>query len=1037
MRKKAAVGLSITGFILVFAAMFWFTAARSTTGSAPEAVNGVLDLTDWNFDSGGVVRLDGEWEYYRSRLMTPEDLEAPSPAEKKPGMTGYVHVPELWERYKEGGAGGSPYGYATFRLRVELPEGSAGKIYGIRQTNIKTAHKLFVDGRVIGARGIPGVSKQETTSVNAPYVRFFAGKGNQADIIVQVANYRYFQGGITHPIFLGNQEDIQSMRELAVVKDLFATCGILLMGAYFLVLFWMRGHERSWFYFGLCCMAIAVYSMTHGEKIAAIIFPDLPYEIFTKAQDFSGVSAELFLLLYALHSFPNVFNKIALKAFGATVALRMILILLTPASFFSRISMASYAAAFLISLYVVYVMSVGALRRMEGSVYMLIGALSLLTMVVVHALEFLGVGTSFSIQLACWMCFVIAQWLLLSKRFVGAYAAVEKLTGRLRSMDRLKDEFLANTSHEMKTPLHGIINISRSLLDGAAGSMTPEQEKNIAMIMGIGKRMDNLVGDLLDFSKLKNGELVLKREAVALRPLVHVIFEMFRHLVGEKPVRFIEQLNDRQFVHADEDRLTQILINLIGNALKFTDAGEIVVTAREDNGWLAISVTDTGIGIAQDKLEVIFESFEQAGISQAREYGGAGLGLSIVRQLVELHGGYIHAVSEPGKGAVFVFTVPLAIGADELPVRRRKERTHARLDLANLHAASLETVRMEGNGVYTILIVDDDAANRQVLLNLLSVDSYTVIAVSNGMEAMRQLEQNRRIDLAVVDLMMPGMSGYELCRHIRKQYSLTELPVLLLTARNRPEELMAAFEAGVNDFLGKPVEAGELKARIRTLLNMKQSVSESISAEMAFLQAQIKPHFLFNALNTISAFSMYDPENARDLLAKLSRYLRGSFDFKNLERLVPLRTELELVEAYLSIEKARFGKRLQIVYDTQDVTDCMLPPLVIQPLVENAVRHGLANRKQGGTVAITIRETEQEVLIRVEDDGIGYEHSIQNKHREDRNTENGGVALKNIRQRLLRMYGRDLQITSKPSGGTVISISIPKGGSIHDSGYGG
>lgn len=146
----------------------------------------------------------------------------------------------------------------------------------------------------------------------------------------------------------------------------------------------------------------------------------------------------------------------------------------------------------------------------------------------------------------------------------------------------------------------------------------------MAIIVGTGKRMTNLVGDLLDFSKLKNGELVLKQQAIALRPVVRVIFDLFRHMAGTKPVQFIDLLNDRQFVYVDEDRLTQILNNLIGNALKFTAAGEIVVSAKEEGGWLAISVSDTGIGIPSNKLDLIFESFEQAGIGIAKKYRKIG-----------------------------------------------------------------------------------------------------------------------------------------------------------------------------------------------------------------------------------------------------------------------------------------------------------------------------------------------------------------------------------------------------------------------------
>jgi two-component system sensor histidine kinase ChiS len=204
---------------------------------------------------------------------------------------------------------------------------------------------------------------------------------------------------------------------------------------------------------------------------------------------------------------------------------------------------------------------------------------------------------------------------------------------------------------------------------------------------------------------------------------------------------------------------------------------------------------------------------------------------------------------------------------------------------------------------------------------------------------------------------------------------------------------------------------------------LHRSVEESLRSEIAFLQAQINPHFLYNAINTISAFSIDDPKMTRDLLANLSQYFRGSFDFKNRDKFVTLHKELELVEAYLFIEKARFGKRLQIVYDIDDNVDCMLPPLVIQTLVENLVQHGLEGRKHGGTVRIGVHSEKSFIVISVEDDGVGISESTYGKLLSDE--ESKSVALKNINQRLIRIYGRGLEIEGRVGGGNKIAIRIP------------
>lgn len=387
MRTKTEVALIIICVVLIIVSLDRFSPKHSVAETAPEAVNGVLDLSQWSFAEGGVVRLDGQWEFYWKSLQTANEFDPEQSKGTVPKLPSYVHVPDSWGR---GSLQPSPFGYATYRLQVKLPE-ETGDIYGIRVTNIKTGHKLFVDGVEVGGRGIPSMSKQETVSANAPYVCFFSPSDNSVDIIVQVANFQYSQGGINASILLGQQEDILSVRDTEFTKDMFATITLLLMGAYFIVLFRMRGSERSWLYFGLCCVSMSLFTALHGEKIIWMSLSSLPYEWFTKLQDLSGVLAELFLLLYAKNTFPHVFKKMAMTLFRVTIIVRMLLILVTPAAIFTQFSIVSFSLAFVEVLYVIYVMSVGAMRKYEGSLYMLISAVSLLSMVVVSLLGYIGI----------------------------------------------------------------------------------------------------------------------------------------------------------------------------------------------------------------------------------------------------------------------------------------------------------------------------------------------------------------------------------------------------------------------------------------------------------------------------------------------------------------------------------------------------------------------------------------------------------------------------------------------------------------------
>ncbi|MDX1430775.1 MAG: ATP-binding protein, partial [Rhodothermales bacterium] len=245
-------------------------------------------------------------------------------------------------------------------------------------------------------------------------------------------------------------------------------------------------------------------------------------------------------------------------------------------------------------------------------------------------------------------------------------AQEREINERLRRIDRLKDEFLANTSHELRTPLNGIIGIAESMMDGVAGNLGHKAMSNIALIIASGKRLANLVNDILDFSKLKERELELRRKAVDVSVLGDIVLRVSEPLIEGKNLILKNTIpRDLPPAHADEDRLQQVLYNLIGNAIKFTHEGSVILSGRSGDGIIEIGVADTGIGIPKEKHEAIFQSFEQVDASTGREYGGTGLGLAVTRQLVELHGGSIRVESTENVGSTFLFTLPIADGEAE------------------------------------------------------------------------------------------------------------------------------------------------------------------------------------------------------------------------------------------------------------------------------------------------------------------------------------------------------------------------------------
>jgi two-component system sensor histidine kinase ChiS len=339
-------------------------------------------------------------------------------------------------------------------------------------------------------------------------------------------------------------------------------------------------------------------------------------------------------------------------------------------------------------------------------------------------------------------------------------------------------------------------------------------------------------------------------------------------LVGQKPLQLVNAISaDLPLVDADENRLQQVLYNLVGNAIKFTEMGTIEISAkivaghlpppslREGelksrlqsflhNSQIEIAIADTGIGIPSDKLDRIFESFEQADGSTARIYGGTGLGLAVTKQLVELHGGKITVSSVVGEGSRFSFTLPVAQEQHQ-PISRADSGTVSNLnDLAQaeiipykpsnlpptrpiLHKPIAKSLVDSNNSNLKILIVDDEPVNLQVLVNNLSLANYAIAQANNGLEALELVEQGFRPDLVLLDVMMPHMTGYEVSQRLRERFLPSELPIVMLTAKNQASDLVAGFEAGASDYLTKPFSKDELLARIKTHINLSRLISEN------------------------------------------------------------------------------------------------------------------------------------------------------------------------------------------------------------------
>ena len=411
----------------------------------------------------------------------------------------------------------------------------------------------------------------------------------------------------------------------------------------------------------------------------------------------------------------------------------------------------------------------------------------------------------------------------------------------LKQADELKDEFLAVTSHELRTPLYGMIGIAETLRDGIAGPVPEEMKKQLSMIITSGQRLTHLVNDILDLSKMKHDSLTLDLKLVDVKAIIEMVTAMSKPSLVNKNLDFVLKIAPGlPYVRADENRLQQILHNIIDNAIKYTDEGKITISVYSKGEEIVIEVTDTGKGISRKQMQTIFEPFQQGEKSSSRQFDGVGIGLNIVKRLVDLHNGKIEVNSKLGLGSTFTIKLPI----DQAYIQETKSKDSVKqfqfpkISPKFTKPEPQHSLLEQGEWKAKILIVDDEVINLQVLMNQLSLNNYDILTASDGREVL-SLVKEHHVDLVILDIMMPGMPGYEVCHKLRESYSLMDLPILMLTAKNQVQDKMLSFEAGANDYLVKPCDRQELLARVKTLVQVKK-LNEQLVQMNLHLEDKVK-----------------------------------------------------------------------------------------------------------------------------------------------------------------------------------------------------
>jgi signal transduction histidine kinase/CheY-like chemotaxis protein len=795
---KKHILLSIAGAVLIL------MASLSSMANGPEdlpARKGLVDLRGLNlFDKA--VTLNGEWGMYWKRLLSPDSLKAA-------GAPAFINFPALWKDLDLNGQKLSSQGYATYTLTVLLPK-KRPRI-GMEVPDVYCAYKLFVNGVVQVQNGEPATTEARATPFwTTRTIALPSGERDTLVLILQVANFWHAKGGPYKEILLGDKDTLFLKKNRDNAFDLVLGGCMFMGGLFFLGLFVFGRQDKTTLYFSLFCILYSYRMVGTDGYVLHTLFSNLPWYI-TVRMEYITLSLGAFLFCsYTRHLFPNDTHPIVMKLTTWFCLLYSAIILLTPTIVFTGLLHIFLVVMFLCIGYALYVNLRAARNHRSGSFYALLSTVVMLLILLLSNLHYFGLIPPLKLLVFFgYLSFFFLQSLALSHRFADTF---QRATLQAQQGLKAKSEFLSTMSHEIRTPLNAVIGMTHLLL---ANKPRTDQKGDLDVLLFSASNLLSIVNNILDYNKIEEGKISFEQIPMDLAAISRHIVAGLKTAASEKGIALLMEIDGQleNKLIGDPTRISQVITNLVHNAIKFTREGSVRLYIRVNylqpgSAAITIRIEDTGIGIATEKQQMIFDRFTQADSSTSRSYGGTGLGLAITKRILELQGVTLHLESEVGKGSIFYFTQDFPLSTE-----KAGEKTEG---------PDPATQRYLLKGI-CLLLVEDNPLNVLVAQTILENSGAKVDVASNGQEALDMLDTSRH-QLVLMDLHMPVMDGDEATILLRRRG--VTLPIVALTASTPKEVESEAFAAGLTDVVVKPFNPDDL---YRVILQYIPSKSQSIA----------------------------------------------------------------------------------------------------------------------------------------------------------------------------------------------------------------
>lgn len=1001
--KKMFVFYSSIVFTIILIFFFQYNHDKNL----PKIDNGVIDLSNWNPEREDSIVLTGKWDFHWKKLIYDN---------KNHSKDASVNVPNYWNDININDSKISGKGFATYRLRIKAKKGQS---FYLNIPPQNTAYRLIISGTEIAHAGrvsenaSAAVPEYKTLSAN------FTVPSEDFYINLQVSNYTAWYGGFKNLITIGSQERITQSAQINMFTRYLTSGIVLTLVLFFIIIFFIENRNKSFIYISLSGISIIIENFFGYEYEIKNFFPSMSFHFLLSVYYIGFYWLLTPLLLFLSSNFKKRYIKFISHTFAAIAIIFTVLTIILPINIFCGFTR---IYSFLLLSHITFIIFILFKEFASGNntiFPMLVSSILFLLATINDLLLAYKIYRIIDITLVpiAILIFLFSVVFVIARQYIRNYNKNKELLDEIIHLNTIRNEFLINVSKELRAPINNIVVATEKFKSSTYKNIDPSALKAINEIHLNGLNVLDLINNIMIYSRLKYGELKFNREIFSISKLIDGIVSEYSYSIGNNIVYIpLETSKVTPAVYADRYWIARVFYNLFNICLKHSkNRNNILVETNTDYKKVYINIHSSGLSL--ETIDLIQKYFTN-GKKHLHMPDNIALPIYVVKHIIANNNSYISIEpTYPG----YRFTFSLDISHEKL-LKEDIDCTSKNLAKNTTADPWFDFTAEDANK--SAVIIARDLPNIRGISEALSEIGFSVKDFIIAEKALEYVENEKNIDVIAVEAAMPGISGFEICRRIRKEYSRLELPIVIITSRVQTESVIQSFEAGANDCVFEPYDIIELRARIDTLCSLKQAIAASLENEMAFLQAQIKPHFLFNVLNTIASYCYTDSSASAKLIEKLSLYLRYSFDFDPSKKEAPLYDEIEFVRNYLDIEKARFGELLDYDFNIEASDKVYIPMFILQPLVENSIKHGILKKPEGGKILITGVKDCDNYILTVEDNGIGMSEDKLKAVLSGNLADGTGVGLKNVRKRLKHICNTDISIESSLNKGTKITIIL-------------